>query len=200
MLTPRERCLRAVSHERIDRIPLVLRIRPEPYEKLVETLGVRRGEGEYYRVCQALGIDVLSAPGIGLKSALEPDRPVPRDEEGGWLIGREGRYEVHSNIWRVETIWAPDHTYTYTYRRHPFSNLDDLEDFPWPTVVEQDQQKIIDFRRRYENYYIGSGSIQVFETAWKMTGMPRFLVGMLRDDPLIITLLFDCFITTSLCP
>ncbi|MBO3803805.1 MAG: hypothetical protein JTT11_08075 [Candidatus Brockarchaeota archaeon] len=193
MLTPRERCLRAVRHEEVDRVPLALRIRPEPYEKLVETLGVRRGEGEYLRVCKALGIDELGAPGIGLRSPLEPDRSVPRDEEGGWPIGREGRFEIHTNIWRVETIWAPDRTYTYTYRKHPFSKVEDLDGFPWPSVVEQDQKKIVDFRRRHENYYVGSGSIQVFETAWKMTGMPRFLVGMLRDDPLITRILDELF-------
>jgi len=180
-------------HEEIDRVPLVLRIRPEPYEKLVEALGIKRGEGEYYRVCKSLGIDVLNAPGIGLHSSLKPEPSVPRDEEGGWLIGRKGRFEIHTNIWRVETIWAPDHTYTYTYYRHPFSNLEDLEDFDWPTVVEQDQSKIIDFRRRHENYYVGSGSIQVFETAWKMTGMPRFLVGMIKNDPLITRILDELF-------
>ncbi|MGQ9515136.1 MAG: uroporphyrinogen decarboxylase family protein [Thermoproteota archaeon] len=193
MLTSRERCLRAVQHEEVDRVPLVLRIRPEPYEKLVDALGIERGEGEYYRVCKSLGIDVLGAPGIELHSPLEPEQSTQLDEEGGWPVGRKGRFEIHCNIWRVETIWAPDHTYTYTYHRHPFSSLEDLEDFDWPTVVEQDQSKIIKFRHRYENYYVGSGSIQAFETAWKMTGMQRFLVGMIRNDTLITRILDELF-------
>lgn len=193
MLTSRERCLRAVRHEEVDRIPLVLRIRPEPYERLIEALGVARGEGEYLRVCKALGIDVLGAPGIGLRSPLEPDASVARDEEGGWFLRREGRFDVHVNMWCVETIWAPDHTYTYTYRKYPFTTLESLDEFKWPAIVDQDQDRIRDFRRRHEDYYIGSGAMQVFETAWKMTGMERFLVGMLKDDPLIIRILDELF-------
>jgi uroporphyrinogen decarboxylase len=193
MLSSRERCLRAVRHEGVDRIPLVLRIRPEPYEKLVETLGVGSGEGQYLRVCKALGIDVLGAPGIGLRSPLEPGDSVARDEEGGWFSRREGRFEVHTNLWGVETIWAPDHTYTYTYHRHPFPTLESLEGYEWPTIVEGDQESIRKYRRQYEDFYVGSGSIQVFETAWKMTGFERFLVGMLRDDTLITRILDELF-------
>ena len=193
MLTSRERCLRAVRHEDVDRIPLVLRIRPEPYEKLVEMLDVGHGDGEYLRVCKALGIDELGAPGIGLRSPLEPDNSVAHDEEGGWFSHHEGRFEVHTNIWRVETIWAPDHTYTYTYHKYPFTTLESLEGFEWPTIIEQDQVNIRDFRRRYEDYYVGAGSMQAFETAWKMTGLERFLVGMLRNDPLIVRILDELF-------
>ena len=39
-MNSRERCLRSIKHEEVDRVPLILRIRPEPWIKLKRYLGV----------------------------------------------------------------------------------------------------------------------------------------------------------------
>lgn len=193
MVSSRERCIGAILHQELDRIPLVLRIRPEPYSKLVRALGIKHGEAEYDEVYECLGIDEYGAPGVGIKSPYAPIQSVPRDEEGGWFLRHEGPFELHTNIWKVETLWAPEHAYTYSYHRHPFTHIEDLNDFIWPTVIAEDQTAIIRYRRRHEDHYVGSGCLQVFETAWKLTGMQRFLIGMHNDDPLIIRLMDELF-------
>ncbi|MEM3693116.1 MAG: uroporphyrinogen decarboxylase family protein [Candidatus Bathyarchaeia archaeon] len=193
MPTSRDRCLKAVLHEEVDRIPLVLRIRPEPLSRLAKFLGLEGSPYVHEEVCRALGVDVRSTPGIRLKGSSEPDPSTPRDEEGGWLIGSVGRFELHRNLWGVETLWAPDHTYTYTYYRHPFTTIEELEAFEWPRVLYEDQAFVEAARKRYEDYWVGTGTLQAFETAWKLTGLGRFLLGMQKDDPLIIRILDNLF-------
>ena len=69
-MKPRERCIAAIELEEPDRVPLVLRIRPEPMEKLRARLGARDDED----VNRALGIDVRGI-GIGLKGGFQAEGP-----------------------------------------------------------------------------------------------------------------------------
>jgi len=174
MLTSRERCIRAIEHEIPDRTPLILRIRPEPLERLLNALNLSDPES----LIRALGVDVLFT-GIGLKGGFEPSEPVEW-KEGGYVVGYIGNREIRRNIFGVETIWAPSHTHTYTFYRHPLQHMS-LDEYPWPDVREEDYDRVVQYRREHGDYFIYGGITSCFETAWKLTGFNEFLRLMLKE-------------------
>lgn len=177
MLSSKERCLRAINLEEPDRIPLILRIRPEPFEALKRHLGVSHHD----EVCKALGIDVRGV-GVGLKGGYEVEGAVAKD--GGWPVGTRDRREVRRDRFGFETIWAPDHTYTYTFIYHPLQHMS-LDEYVWPEVDETYVPAAEKRRREYENYCVYGGVSHMFEVAWKLTGFDEFMVAMYRNSALV---------------
>jgi len=174
VLKPRERCIKAVEHEVPDRVPLVLRIRPEPLEKLKEALGVE----DYDHLIKVLGVDIVGT-GVGLKGGFEPEGEVEW-KEGGYVVKRIGDKEIRRSIFGFETIWVPEKTHTYTYCKYPLQHMS-LEEYPWPEVREEDYNRVVEFRKKYDDYFVYGGVLQCFETAWKLTGFNEFLKLMIVE-------------------
>jgi uroporphyrinogen decarboxylase len=178
MLTSRERCMRSILHEEPDRIPLILNIRPEPYSLLEKALAA----SDYAHVNKILGIDVVST-GIGLKGGYLP-RGVELKEgpySSAYTIGEKNGFEIRRDMWGVESLWSPDHTYTYTYYRHPLQHIR-LEDYEWPETDEStfhDAQRIC---RTNEDYCIFGGVSHLWEMAWQLTGFTE-IMRMFYTEP-----------------
>jgi len=172
-MKPRERCIAAIELEEPDRVPLVLRIRPEPMEKLRARLGARDDED----VNRALGVD-LRGVGIGLKGGFQAEGPPC--EEGGWFIGERAGRQVVRDIFGFETIWSPDHTYTYTFTSHPLQKIP-LDQYPWPEPDVDQLPQVERSCKAYEDYLINGGVNHMFEVAWKLTGFPQFMLKMYRE-------------------
>jgi len=139
-LSPRERCLRAVEHEEVDKIPTVLRARPEVIARLECALNVKG----FDRVCEALGVDVRFAP--------------------AYTVRVEDGYEIRKDLWGVESKWAPGHTFTYAYVSHPLQHIG-LEEYRWPEIDEESWNAVARYRQSHEDYFIYSGVIHLFEIA-----------------------------------
>ena len=127
MLSPRERCIRAIEHEDVDRIPLAFNARPEVVSQLMHKLSCRNFE----ELLKVLHVDERYAPGIALRGGYLPDNVEVKEGPYGpaYTVGYRGRFEVRRDIWGVESIWAPEHTYTYTFIKHPLQeiSLDEYE-------------------------------------------------------------------------
>jgi len=177
LLSPRERCLRAVELEVPDRVPLTLRIRREPLARLKAALGIEDSE----RLHRFLGIDVRST-GLALRGGYTVEGG--RHGEQGWIVGREGEYEVERNIFGYETIWRRPGTYTYTFRSYPLQKVS-LDEYVWPEVDEGDASRVVGLRRRYEDYCLCGSVTHMWEVAWKLTGFSQFMVAMYRDPALV---------------
>ncbi len=177
MLSSRERCLRAIALEEPDRVPLILRIRPEPLEALKRFLQISDGE----KIYRALGIDVRSV-GIGLRGGYTVEGVQAKD--GGWPVGMRGRFEVRRSIFGYETIWAPDHTYTYTHSYYPLQHMG-LDEYVWPEINETSISNAEKVRRKFEDYCVYGGVTHMFEEAWKLTGFDEFLIAMYKNPPFI---------------
>lgn len=176
MLTSRERCIRSVLLEEPDRIPLTLNIRPEPYKALKEALRVKEeDEKGHLKVCKFLGIDILSV-GIGLKGGYLPRTVDLKEGPYGpaYTVGFKGEFEVRKDLWGVESIWAPGHTYTYTYVSHPLEKIP-LEDYIWPEVDEAAIERVKKLRENHEDYCICGGVSHLWEIAWQLTGFTNII-------------------------
>jgi len=178
MLTSRERCIRSILHEEPDRIPLILNIRPEPYELLKGALGT----SDNARVREILGIDVVDA-GIGLKGGYLPPGVELKDGpySSAYTIGERDGFEIRRDLWGIESLWAPDHTYTYTYYRHPLQHIP-LEEYVWPETDESTFGEAQTTRRNYEDYCLFGGVSHLWEMAWQITGFTE-IMRMFYTEP-----------------
>ncbi|MGQ9514845.1 MAG: uroporphyrinogen decarboxylase family protein [Thermoproteota archaeon] len=186
MLTSRERCIRSILNEEPDRIPLGLNIRPEPYERLKEALGIR----EHFRLIKQLGIDIVDVS-IGIKGGY-----LPNDieiKEGpyapAYRVGEYRGFEIRRDLWGIESLWAPDHTYTYTYYRHPLQHIP-LEEYIWPEVDESGVRDVEKMRELYSDYAIFGGVNHLWEIVWQLTGFSE-IMRMLFSDPTKADKIFD---------
>ena len=178
MLSSRERCLRAIALEEPDRVPLILRIRPEPLEALKRYLQISDEE----KIHRALGIDIRSV-GIGLKGGYAVEGAEDMGDGCAYIGTREG-WKVGRHIFGYETIWAPDHTYTYTFIHHPLQHMS-IEEYVWPEIDETSIPNAEESCRKFEDYCVYGGVTHMFEEAWKLTGFDEFLIAMYKNPPFI---------------
>ncbi|KYH42544.1 MAG: hypothetical protein AYL31_000960 [Candidatus Bathyarchaeota archaeon B26-1] len=191
LLTHRERCIRSILLEEPDRIPLSLNIRTELYKALKEALGVaEEGEEGHIKVCEKLGVDTLNT-GLRLKGGYLPEEAELKEGPYGpaYTTGFKGRFEVRTNIWGVESIWAPDHTYTYTFISHPLKKID-LEDYVWPEVDERAADEVRRLRRRYDDYCLRGGVTHLWEVAWQLAGFNE-IIRMMFTNPSYVEKVLD---------
>lgn len=146
----------------------------------------------YEKLLRAFNIDVRSAPSIPLKGGYLPNDVEIKEGPYGpaYTIGYKGRFEVRKDIWGVVSIWAPDHTYTYTFVSHPLQHID-LDDYQWPEIDEGYVDAVEKYCRKYgEQYLIYGGVIHLFEIAWQLTGFNKFL-KMMYTRPSLISRILD---------
>ena len=182
MLTSRERCVRSILLEEPDRIPLSLNIRPEPYEQLMATLGVsEKGMNGHIEVVKSLGVDILGS-GLGLKGGYLPGDAERKEGPYGpaYTVGFREGFEVRKDIWGIDSIWAPDHTYTFTYVDHPLRSIS-LEDYVWPEVDRTSDDSVLQIRQQWEDYCIRGSVTHFWEIAWQLTGFTEIMRMMFID-------------------
>lgn len=177
---PRERCIRCFEHEQLDRVPLNFKCRPEPLSSLMGALGI----GSFEQLLRALGVDFRGTGPVLAGGFAPPEHAKPASEwvyGPTYVLGRVGEYELRVNIWGVETIWAPDHTYTYTYYRHPLQRTP-VDEYRWPYVDEEKTFEVASRARKlYADYCLVAGVEHLWENAWQLTGFNEAMKMMYRD-------------------
>jgi len=171
-----------------DRVPLVFRARPEVVSSLMSSLGLH----SYEDLLGRLHVDVREAPGIALTGGyLEEGAELKEGPYGpAYTKGYVHGFEVRKDIWGVESIWAPDHTYTYTFLDHPLRRVP-LDDYRWPEVVEDSYDDVERFCRMHgERFLIYGGVIHLFEIAWQLTGFNDFM-RLLYREPATVNRILD---------
>ena len=183
LISSRERCIRSILLEEPDRIPLTLRVRSEVYERLRKTLGVEdRTEEGRIRIYKFLGVDIIGV-GLRLKGGYLPKDTEWKEGPYGtaYTIGYKDGFEIRKDIWGIESIWAPDHTYTYTFIRHPLRTIS-LDEYVWPEIDETSLDSIRKLRRKYEDYCLQGGVTHLWEIAWQLTGFAE-IIRMMFTKP-----------------
>jgi len=172
-VNPRERCIRSILHEEVDRVPLILRIRPEPLEKLMNKLNV----SNYEELCDSLGIDVRST-GVPLKGGYSVEGA--KRGELGWIVKEGDGYHIEQSIFGYRVIFHKPSTHTYTYVYHPLEHIP-LEEYSWPEVDETCISRIEEVRKRYEDFCLYGGVTHMWEVAWMLTGFERIMIMLFRE-------------------
>ncbi|MEM1509854.1 MAG: uroporphyrinogen decarboxylase family protein [Thermofilaceae archaeon] len=170
MLTPRERCYRAVRREELDMVPLNIWIEsPEPLEELSSTLGVDHIE----RLLRRLNIDYrgflpnISWLGIGLVSSYE-----------GWFRDNNGR-RLYRDSFGVVYRFSSDGR-TSMHAEHPLELVETYE-YEYPELKEEDVKVVEEFRQSFEDYCVVGAVLQPFETACALFGYNKIFRLMLLE-------------------
>jgi uroporphyrinogen decarboxylase len=174
----RERCIRSIKFEEVDRVPTVLRARPEVISKLEKHLNVK----SFDEICLKLSVDVRFAPEISLKGGYLPKNVEVKEGpyEAAYTIGYNGEYELRKDRWGIISKWSKK-TYTYQYVDHPLRNIE-LEEYQWPEVNESSFKYVEEYRKRNEDFCVYGIVTHLFEIAWQLTGFNEFLVMMVRGN------------------
>ena len=170
-MLPYERVVRAVKHERADRLPIDYLAMPEAHIKLKKFLGIDDDE----RLLKRLGCDIRRIDGqfVG-----------PSNMTGVQGVSAQGK-----DIWGV--IWTPATNAYGTYNeisRHPLANattVKEVEEYAWPSLDWFDYSRlseVIDHINRDERYCIQFFAGGCFETPWYMRGMTQFFMDLM-DSP-----------------
>ncbi|MCX8183869.1 MAG: hypothetical protein N3F08_05570 [Crenarchaeota archaeon] len=178
-MNPRERCIKAIEFEEIDRVPTVFRARPEVVSMLEKHLNVKG----FDNICSKLDVDVRFAPSIGLTGGYIPVGVEIKEGpyEAAFTMECSGEYELRRDRWGIISKWSSK-TYTYQYVDHPLRTID-VEDYVWPEVNEEFFDLVKQYRMINENFCVYGGVIHLFEIAWQLTGFNELMVMMRRNDP-----------------
>jgi len=166
-VTAYERILKAVRHERADRLPIGYTATPEAHAKLKAYLGIEDDEGLRRR----LGCDFRRVAG----------RFVGPDD----MMGAPGVTAQGKDFLGV--IWEPVKNEFGAYNEiafHPLGHVTtvkEVAEYSWPSVDWFDYSSLsddidrINGDERYCISFLAGGS---FETPWYMRGMSRFLMDL----------------------
>lgn len=178
-MNSRERCIRSIEFQEVDKIPTVFRARPEIVSMLEEYLNLRG----FDNICSKLEVDVRFAPSISLTGGYVPENVELKEGpyEVAYTIGFKDGYELRKDRWGIISKWSNE-TYTYQYVDYPLKTIS-LEDYSWPEVDEDSLSYVEKYRRENEDFCVYGGVIHLFEIAWQLTGFNEFMVMMIRNDP-----------------
>lgn len=169
-MTGYERVVKAVRHERADRLPIDYSATPESHASLKKYLGIEDDE----LLLRRLGCDFRRVQGrfVG-----------PSD-----MVGAPGVLAQGKDFLGI--VWAPKVNAFGTYNEiafHPLAHartVQEIEEYPWPSVDWFDYSHLseeiarINAETRYCIVFFAGGS---FETPWYMRGMERFLLDLIES-------------------
>jgi len=172
-MNSRERCIKSILHEDVDRVPLILRIRPEPLKRLMKRLNV----SDYDKLCNYLGVDVRSI-GIPLKGGYSIKGA--KCGEVGWIIEEGAGYQIEQSVFGYRVMFRKPFTHTYTYVYHPLKHMP-LEQYSWPEIDESCISKLERVRNTYEDMCLYGGVTHMWEVAWMLTGFEQLMIMLFRE-------------------
>ena len=168
-MTGYERVLRAVRHERSDRLPIDFSATPESHANLKKYLAIEDDEA----LLKRLGCDIRLVGG----RFVGPDNLV-----GGAGVTAQGK-DFLGIVWKpVKNEFAIYNEIAF----HPLGNVTtvrEVEEYSWPSVDWFDYSTLpedIDRINRDERYCISFFVGGSFETPWYMRGLSRFLMDLVE--------------------
>ncbi len=212
-VSPRERVKRALRHQQPDRTPADFLATPEVWRRLVDHLGIEApapGDSDLFDPaweallrelqidCRVISYDQFCSPppsacaaGAGGAAAADwwssPGRSTPnrmwrcRTPDGLWtdVWGHSMRLVEHATgVYEEFAGWPlADATTVSDLARHPWPEPDWWDWSPLPQLICQLDQHGDDCHLRFR-----AGSI--FESAWQLRGMERFLMDLALDPAL----------------
>lgn len=169
-LLPRERVIKALSHEKTDRVPLDFWATPETWDKLKAYFNTEDEEA----VLRKFQIDIRQ---------IQPDYIGPEI-----VKAKDGTYfdamGVHRRV--VENEFCAYEEYASS----PLGFVEAIEDFErydkWPSLLNYDFKGLKDkIGNANEMYYIKLETGGLFELAWALRGYEQFMMDMILEPGIV---------------
>lgn len=203
-LLPRERFARAVRHEKVDRVPLLYRMKSEAKEKIARIYGITKtGTGMKHNpeLELRLGNDAIIYQ-IGINAQFS-HRHIEIGESwynhfgvGYGKSGLKGRTaEEHAQFTKTQEFWGPAKVVPENFPNfHPITSMEDLKNYTWPDPADPALiDPIKSLLKEYQDDYfiIVDLSSTLIEAAYAhIVGTQNFFL-MLFDQPDLIDGVLD---------
>jgi len=203
-LLPRERFARAIRHEKVDRVPLLYRMKSEAKEKIARIYGITKtGTGMKHNpeLELRLGNDAIIYQ-IGINAQFS-HRHIKIGETwhnhfgvGYGKSGLQGRTEEeHAEFTKTQDFWGPAKVVPENFPNfHPITSMEDLKNYTWPDPADPeliDPIKSLIDEYQDEYFIIVDLSSTLIEAAYAhLVGTQNFFL-MLFDEPELIRGVLD---------
>jgi uroporphyrinogen decarboxylase len=184
-MTSKERFLKTIRHQKPDRLPLYVSLTPQvaeklsayfklPYEQPVDSLLSTRIS--HMDLLTSMGVDA-----VGMAANAPSDHPTQTLADG-LIINEWGMIFKNAGLYNE-------------FARFPLAHAEsgsDIETYPFPDPFAKGRfdtaQKTF---AKYSNGYgiIADLECSVFETAWYLVGLEKFLMDLMLEAPYVETLL-----------
>ena len=198
-LLPRERIIRTLRHEKVDRVPLLYRMKHEAKEKLARIYGIEdaaTGRKHNPELELRLGNDAIIYQ-IGINADFS-HRHIAIGETwynhfgvGYGKSGLEGRTaEEQVEFAKTQEFWGPAKVVPENFpKHHPITTMEDLQNYQWPDPADDALlAPIRDICDRYQKDYfiIVDLSSTLIEAAYAhIVGTQNFFLQMFDQPELI---------------
>ncbi len=203
-LLPRERFIRALRHEPVDRVPLLYRVKHEAKAKLARVYGIEdasTGRKHNPELELRLGNDAIIYQ-VGINADFS-HRPIKIGETwhnhfgvGYGKSGLKGRTEEEEVVFaKTQEFWGPAKVVPENFPSfHPIRSMEDLKNYTWP---DPDDPALLDplddiMARYQKDYFIMIDlSSTLIEAAYAhIMGTENFFL-YLFDEPELIAGVLD---------
>ena len=169
-LTSRERVVRTLAHEPVDRVPINYSSNPGVDRRVKEHFGLDRKDSEGLRL--KLGVDFrgVGAPYVGPKLHEEPP-------------------DRHVDMWGIHTRWVEHESGGYwDFCDFPLRDADEetVANWPMPSPDDFDYSGIPDQCKQYDDYCLcagGAGTGDIINSTGMVRSMDQVLVDLMTDEP-----------------
>ncbi len=184
--SPRERVLKAISHEEADRVPLFFTVTPQVAAGLSRHLKIPKytiadsplsqNRISYHELLVELGNDV-----VGIGACSPQDSPTHEVSPG-----------VLTNEWGVKYKTVGFYS---EMLEHPLANAEttaDVEAYPFPDPLAPGRFRLARevAERSAEGYAIcGDAECTIFEASWYLTGFEKFLLDLSLEKAYVFALM-----------
>ncbi|MCX6030676.1 MAG: hypothetical protein NT169_15440 [Chloroflexi bacterium] len=195
-LTPRARLLRALSHQEVDRAPIDLggthnsTMCTGAYEALKRFLGVDAPTEEISRAFEIVRMDEKLLQQLPVDTRAVFARP-PAQTRSHWLDDR-----TFVDDWGI-TVHRSENSRQFDIVAHPLAEatIADLDHYVWPIV--DDDARYAGLREQAQTLHEESDfaicgatlDTAIYDKAWQLRGMARFLEDLLLDPGFALALL-----------
>lgn len=203
-LKPRDRFIRALRHEKIDRVPRLYRMKREAKEKIARIFGITEAEtglGHQPQLELRMGNDAIIYQ-IGINSEFS-HHPIAIGETwvspfnvGYGKSGLKGRTEEeHQEFKKTQEYWGPAKVVPENFpSSHPIQSMEDLKNYQWPDPADPrllDPIKALCDEYQDDYFIMIDLSSTLIEAAYAhIVGTQKFFLLMF-DEPELINGVLD---------
>lgn len=203
-LIPRERFIRTLRHEKVDRVSVLYRMKHEAKEKIARIYGVEKtgtGLGHDPSLELRLGNDAIIYQ-IGINAEFS-HRPIAIGETwvnhfgvGYGKSGLEGRtHEEEVEFKKTQEFWGPAKVVPENFpKSHPVTSMEELRAMKWPDPNDRrllDPIKALCEKYKKDYFIIVDLSSSLIEAAYAhIVGTQNFFL-MTADEPDLIDGVLD---------